>query len=82
MSTEQLPPAILHAYFDGAKLLWQLRRADEVLKSGEIPETHADPLAELRALELRSGAITVHLVHRGLTTEETVYASTHAWHLL
>lgn len=78
MSTTQLAPCLLHARFEGARLVWSLRRGETEIGAGKISPLAADPLRELRRLELRAGA-NVRLTNANLTPDELAYAHECGW---
>lgn len=81
-TTGQLSPPIIHARFTQGVLRWQLQRGAEVDRHrGEIPITARDPLATLRAIELRMGAAGVRFDESFLSPAEVAYAQARGWEI-
>ena len=81
-TTTQLAPPLLHAQFVDGVLVWELRRGDVVDRDGAFPSNTADPLRELRGLELRIGAAGVVIPKNTLTGDERAYCSSRGWALI
>lgn len=81
MTTTQSAPAILHAHFEHAVLMWELKRGDSIARDGAFPADTPDPLAELRQLEIRMGA-TVRIKTTDLAPAEIPTAKANGWELV
>lgn len=73
--------AILHAHFEAAVLLWELRRGSTFVSEGAFPADTADPVDELRELEIRMGA-TVRIKASDLGVPDLAFALSCGWQLI